>query len=95
MTQYVLPDLPYDYGALEPHVSGAIMQLHDHQSQVTQGSVPLLVLDAWEHAYYLQYKNEKAKFFDAIWNVWNWTDVASRLEAAQKLDLKLTRTVSA
>jgi Fe-Mn family superoxide dismutase len=62
-------------------------QIHDHQSEITQGSVPLLVLDAWEHAYYLQYKNEKAKFFEAVWNVWNWADVARRYEAAQKLDL--------
>ena len=63
------------------------LQIHDHQSEVTQGSVPLLVLDAWEHAYYLQYKNEKAKFFEAIWNVWNWADVARRYEGAQKLEL--------
>ena len=63
------------------------LQIHDHQSEVTQGSVPLLVLDAWEHAYYLQYKNEKAKFFEAIWNVWNWADVARRYEGAQKLEI--------
>jgi Fe-Mn family superoxide dismutase len=204
VTTYKLPDLPYDYGALEPHISGAIMQLHhdkhhkayvdganktleqlaearqrqdfthiaalekalafhvsghvlhslfwqnlapkaggqptgalaqaidrdfgsfeafkkqltqaaattmgsgwgaliweplsrrlntvqiqDHQSQTAQGSIPLLVIDAWEHAYYLQYKNEKAKFFDALWNAWNWPDVARRYEAAQKADLSL------
>jgi Fe-Mn family superoxide dismutase len=204
VTTYKLPDLPYDYGALEPHISGAIMQLHhdkhhkayvdganktleqlaearqrqdfthiaalekalafhvsghvlhslfwqnlapkaggqptgplaqaidrdfgsfeafkkqltqaaattmgsgwgaliweplsrrlntvqiqDHQSQTAQGSIPLLVIDAWEHAYYLQYKNEKAKFFEALWNAWNWPDVARRYEAAQKVDLAL------
>jgi Fe-Mn family superoxide dismutase len=66
------------------------VQLHDHQSVFTMGSVPLLVLDAWEHAYYLQYKNEKAKFFEAVWNLWNWPDVARRFEAAQKLDLVLS-----
>jgi len=69
-------------------------QIHDHQSEITQGGVPLLVLDAWEHAYYLQYKNEKAKFFDAVWNVWNWNDVARRFEAAQKLDLALEGKVT-
>jgi Fe-Mn family superoxide dismutase len=68
----------------------ATVQLHDHQSVFTMGSVPLLVLDAWEHAYYLQYKNEKAKFFEAVWNLWNWPDVARRFEAAQKLDLALS-----
>jgi Fe-Mn family superoxide dismutase len=64
-------------------------QIHDHQSETTQAGLPLLVLDAWEHAYYLQYHNEKAKFFDAVWNLWNWPDVAARFEAAQKLDLRL------
>lgn len=57
-------------------------QIYDHQSNANQGSVPLLVLDAWEHAYYLQYKNEKAKFFEAIWDVWSWQDVSARYTAA-------------
>jgi Fe-Mn family superoxide dismutase len=65
------------------------VQIHDHQSHTVQAGVPLLVLDAWEHAYYLQYQNEKAKFFDAVWNVWNWDDVAARFEQAQGLDLGL------
>jgi Fe-Mn family superoxide dismutase len=59
------------------------LQIHDHQSRGIQGSVPLLVLDAWEHAYYLQYENDKARFFDAIWNVWNWSDVAERYARAR------------
>ncbi|MGQ0505330.1 MAG: superoxide dismutase [Myxococcaceae bacterium] len=69
-------------------------QIHDHQSQITQAGIPLLVIDAWEHAYYLQYQNEKAKFFDAVWNLWNWDDVAKRLDAAQKLDLLLVDAAS-
>jgi Fe-Mn family superoxide dismutase len=64
-----------------------VSQIHDHQSDTFQGSVPLLVLDAWEHAFYLQYVNEKAKFFEAVWNVWNWKDVAERYDAARKLNL--------
>jgi superoxide dismutase, Fe-Mn family len=64
-------------------------QIHDHQSETVLGSVPLMVIDAWEHAYYLQYQNEKAKFFEAIWNVWNWDDIAHRFAEAQKLDLVL------
>jgi Fe-Mn family superoxide dismutase len=51
--------------------------------------VPLLVIDAWEHAWYLQYLNEKAKFFDALWNVLNWADVAQRFEQAHGLNLVL------
>jgi superoxide dismutase, Fe-Mn family len=64
-------------------------QVHDHQSDVTQGSVPLLVLDAWEHAYYLQYQADKEAYFKAIWNVWSWDDVAERLELAERADLAL------
>jgi Fe-Mn family superoxide dismutase len=64
-------------------------QIHDHQSEVTQGGLPLLVIDAWEHAYYLQYHNEKAKFFQALWNVWNWKDVAARFGQVQHLDLSI------
>jgi Fe-Mn family superoxide dismutase len=204
MTQYRLPDLPYDYGALEPHVSGKIMELHhdkhhktyvegantaieqldeareksdftrlsalekalafnlsghilhslfwqnmapkaggepegelaqaiqrdfggfdqfkrqlsqtagtimgsgwaaliweplgkrllttqiyDHQSNLSQAGIPLLVLDAWEHAFYLQYQNRKTEFFDAVWNVWNWKDVGARFAAARKVDVAL------
>ncbi|MBV8854870.1 MAG: superoxide dismutase [Sinobacteraceae bacterium] len=63
------------------------LQIHDHESQTVQGAIPLLVLDAWEHAYYLQYQNEKAKFFDAVWNVWNWKDVAERYERARSFVL--------
>jgi Fe-Mn family superoxide dismutase len=66
-----------------------ITQVYDHQSNVSQGGAPVMVLDAWEHAYYLQYQNRKAEFFEAVWNVWNWRDIAARFEAARKLDLLL------
>lgn len=72
-----------------------VLQLHDHQSETAQGSLPLMVLDAWEHAYYLQYKNEKAKFFDAVWNLWNWEDVAARYMSARNVNLGLPKTVRA
>jgi len=62
-------------------------QIHDHESQTVQGSLPLLVMDAWEHAWYLQYLNEKTKFFDAIWNVFNWKDVAERFERVRGVAL--------
>jgi Fe-Mn family superoxide dismutase len=55
--------------------------------------VPLLVIDAWEHAYYLQYKTEKVKFFEAVWNLWNWDDVSQRYAAARKMNLLVPETV--
>ena len=66
-------------------------QIHDHQSQITQGGIPILVLDAWEHAYYLQYGPEKKTYFDAIWNVWNWADAGRRFESVRGIDLALPR----
>lgn len=60
-----------------------VQQVHDHQGNHGQGMVPLLAIDAWEHAFYLQYENRKAEYLDAIWNVVNWNDVAGRLAAGR------------
>jgi Fe-Mn family superoxide dismutase len=64
-----------------------VEQVYDHQSNVGQGAPPLLVLDMWEHAYYLQYKNVKADWVDAFWNIVNWPDVAQRFDRARTLKL--------
>jgi Fe-Mn family superoxide dismutase len=61
-----------------------VQQVHDHQGEHGQGTIPLLAVDAWEHAYYLQYENRKTEFFEAIWNVVNWDDVNRRYEAARR-----------
>ena len=63
-----------------------ITPIHDHQSNLSPGGVPLMVIDAWEHAYYLQYQSRKTEFFEAVWRLWNWDDIAGRFEAARKQD---------
>ncbi len=77
-------------------LSGRLLtcQIYDHQSNLTQGGVSLLVIDAWEHAYYLQYKNQKQAFFEAVWSLWNWYDVETRYQAASTLDLRVPETVT-
>ena len=63
------------------------VQIYDHQSNVTQGGIPLMVLDAWEHAWYLQYENRKTDFFEAVWALWNWPDIEKRFAEAKTLTL--------
>ncbi len=64
-------------------------QIYDHQSNVNQAGVPLMVIDAWEHAYYLQYQNRKKEFFEAVWNLWNWRDIGDRLAVVRKLSIPI------
>lgn len=66
-----------------------VEQVYDHQGNIGQGGPPLLVLDMWEHAYYLQYENRKTEWVDAFWNLVHWDDVATRFESALKIDLRL------
>ncbi len=66
-----------------------VEQVYDHQGNIGNGTVPLLVLDMWEHAYYLQYKNVKADWVTAFWKIVNWQDVAQRFKKVRTLDLGL------
>ena len=70
--------------ALEP-VGGnlVIEQMYDQQNGVPVATIPLLQLDMWEHAFYLDYQNVKADYVKAFWNIVNWADVQERFEKAR------------
>ena len=61
-----------------------VTQVYDHHGNVAAGMTPLLAFDAWEHAYYLQYKNVKPDYIEKLWDIVNWNDVSARLEKATK-----------
>ncbi|MFP5070086.1 superoxide dismutase [Pseudonocardia nantongensis] len=67
------------------HLGGRLLihQLYDQQSQLPAGQTPVVLLDMWEHAFYLQYKNVKPDYVKAWWNVVNWADAAQRFAAAR------------
>lgn len=60
-----------------------IGQLYDQQGNLAMGNLPLLMLDMWEHAFYLDYQNVKADYVKAFWNIVNWSDVAKRFAAVK------------
>jgi Fe-Mn family superoxide dismutase len=69
------------WGVLAANPGGelAVLQVEKHQNQLVPGWVPILVIDVWEHAYYLKYQNRRAAFVDAVMDhLVNWNDVAKR-----------------
>ena len=66
-----------------------VEQVHDHHGNIGNASLPVLVLDMWEHAYYLQYRNDKARWVSAFWEIVNWADVTERLRSVSQVDLSL------
>ncbi len=76
------------WGALtwEPLAGRLVVeQIYDHQSNMTPANMPLLVIDGWEHAYYLQYLNEKPKWLDAFWQLVNWECIDRRFRTVSEL----------
>lgn len=62
-----------------------VLQCENHEKLTQWGAIPLLVIDVWEHAYYLKYKNKRTDFVDALFNIINWDNAALRLDEAIKL----------
>tara|TARA_R110002033_G_scaffold170565_2_gene213377 strand:- start:887 stop:1612 length:726 start_codon:yes stop_codon:yes gene_type:complete len=62
-----------------------LLQCENHQKLTQWGVVPILVIDVWEHAYYLKYKNKRADFVDTLLEIINWDNVADRFITAQRL----------
>jgi Fe-Mn family superoxide dismutase len=61
-----------------------IMQIEKHNTNVYPTFPILMILDVFEHAYYIDYKNRRADFVEAFWNIVNWDEVSQRLEEALK-----------
>ena len=61
-----------------------VQQFHDQQSNFAPGTVPVLLLDVWEHAYYIDYKNVRADYVKAFWNIANWANVQDRFTTARE-----------
>jgi Fe-Mn family superoxide dismutase len=62
----------------------SILQAEKHNVNFPVGFRLLMCLDVWEHAYYLDYKNDRAKFIEGFWNIVNWETVSKRFERYAK-----------
>ncbi|MET1044293.1 MAG: superoxide dismutase [Microbacteriaceae bacterium] len=61
-----------------------VQQFFDQQSNFAPGTIPVLMLDVWEHAYYIDYKNVRADYVKAFWNITNWANVQERFTTARE-----------
>lgn len=61
-----------------------VLQCEKHQNLTLWGCKPLLVLDMWEHSYFLQYKADRAEYIKAFWNIVNWNEVNKRFSKIKR-----------
>ena len=59
-----------------------VMSTPNQDTPLSEGKAPILGIDVWEHAYYLEYQNKRPVYLEAWWNVVNWDAVSARYEAA-------------
>ncbi|MCS7079398.1 MAG: superoxide dismutase [Chloracidobacterium sp.] len=69
------------YNVLERRL--VVLQVEKHQDLTVWGAIPLLVIDVWEHAYYLKYQSKRADYVTAVWDILDWQAAAMRFEAAR------------
>lgn len=62
-----------------------VLQCENHEKLTQWGVIPLLVIDVWEHSYYLKYRNKRADFVDNLFSIINWDNVANRFNTALKI----------
>ena len=58
--------------------------MHDANNPITQNQYPILVIDLWEHAYYLDYQNEREKYLTEIFNIIDWNRVTENFEGYKR-----------
>jgi Fe-Mn family superoxide dismutase len=66
-----------------------VEQIFDHQGNVGAGTLPILVIDMWEHAYYLQHQNRKHEWVDGFWQLVDWKDAETRFAKVRNADVGL------
>jgi len=76
------------WGILGYHPATAkltVLQCENHEKLTQWGVIPILVVDVWEHSYYLKYRNRRPEFVDNLFNVLNWDNVADRFNRAKRI----------
>ncbi|MEE1237805.1 MAG: superoxide dismutase [Turicibacter sp.] len=72
----------YGWLVLNPNKQLQVVKTLNQNSPLSAGYVPLLTIDVWEHAYYLKYQNQRAKYVESIFEIINWDEVERRYEKA-------------